>query len=150
MLQNFCVGDLRHLGGKRVYRSLYIKGYNPPSTEKFAIRSTSCDIMATDQPEVSVTDKLVGLPVDSKSQKRSKSPSAYRKPCDLCHTPNDVLVRCQIEKTYSWYFVCTKKCWKDVSGGVVDGDSKHPYYRYGGMWKNKHAGVSAKKPKAKR
>lgn len=29
--------------------------------------------------------------------------------------------------------------------GLVDGDSEHPYYKYGGMWKNKHAGVSAKK-----
>ena len=106
--------------------------------------------MATDEPELSVSDELIKLPVDSKSQKRSKSPSAYRKPCDLCHTPNDVLVRCQIEETCSWYFVCTKKCWRDVSGGIVDGDSNHPHYRYGGMWKNKHAGVSAKKPNPKR
>lgn len=29
----------------------------------------------------------------------------------------------------------------------MDGDSAHPYYRYGGAWKNKFAGVSAKKPK---
>lgn len=21
------------------------------------------------------------------------------------------------------------RCWKDVSGGVVDGDADHPYYR---------------------
>lgn len=85
-----------------------------------------------------------------KSQKRSKSPSAYRKPCDLCHTPNDVLVRCSIDDTLAWYFVCTKVCWRKVSGGVIDGSPNHPYYRYGGMWKNKHAGVSAKKPKPKK
>lgn len=30
------------------------------------------------------------------------------------------------------------KCWKTVSGGVVDGDNDHPYYRYGGLWKNLH------------
>ncbi|THV45284.1 hypothetical protein BGAL_0507g00090 [Botrytis galanthina] len=43
-----------------------------------------------------------------------------------------------------------RKCWKDVSGGKVDGDGKHPEYRYGGMWKNKHEAVSAKiKGKAK-
>ena len=30
---------------------------------------------------------------------------------------------------------------------MVDGDEAHPGYRYGGMWKNKHAGVSAKMPK---
>lgn len=29
----------------------------------------------------------------------------------------------------------------------MDGDSEHPHYRYGGMWKNKHEAVSAKKPK---
>lgn len=106
--------------------------------------------MATDEAELAVSDELVELQVDSKAQKRSKSPSAYRKPCDLCHTPNDVLVRCQIDQTCSWHFVCTKKCWKHVSGGIEDGDLNHPYYRYGGMWKNKHAGVSAKKPKPKR
>ena len=105
--------------------------------------------MASDQPELPLSGGLVQLPVDLKSQNRSKSPSAYRKACDLCYTPNDVLVRCQIEKTGAWHFVCTKKCWKDVSGGVVDGDSDHPHYKYGGMWKNKHAGVSAKKPKPK-
>ena len=127
--------------------SYTIKGYNPPSTETSTLCSFSFELMATDQPELSVSDELVKLTVDSK---RAKSPSAYRKSCDLCHTPNDVLVRCQIDETCSWHFVCTKKCWKDVSGGIVDGDSDHPYYRYGGMWKNKHAGVSAKKPKPKR
>ena len=32
----------------------------------------------------------------------------------------------------------------------MDGDNaeEHKYYRYGGMWKNKHEAVSAKKPKA--
>ena len=29
-------------------------------------------------------------------------------------------------------------CWKEVSGGVVDGDEQHPDYRYGGLWKNLH------------
>lgn len=32
----------------------------------------------------------------------------------------------------------------------MDGDADHPDYKYGGMWKNKHAGVSAKKPKLKK
>jgi hypothetical protein len=36
-----------------------------------------------------------------------------------------------------------------VSGGVIDGDlaEGREGYRYGGMWKNKHAGVSAKVPR---
>ena len=103
-----------------------------------------------------VAEEVLSSPIDSriqsassKSQKRSKSRSAYRKPCDLCHAPNDVLVLCGIDDTSKWYFVCTKKCWKQVSGGIIDGDLDHPFYKYGGMWKNKHAGVSAKKPRFK-
>lgn len=106
-----------------------------------------------------------------------KPPEAYRKPCTLCATPRDVLVRCQIDRPVSsspgsdesrpdgedessnpapgglkpgaWHFVCPGACWKRVSGGVIDGDLKEGRegYRYGGMWKNKHAGVSAKVPK---
>lgn len=36
-----------------------------------------------------------------------------------------------------------------MSGGVIDGDlaAGREGYRYGGMWKNKHAGVSAKVPR---
>jgi hypothetical protein len=73
----------------------------------------------------------------------------YRKPCTLCETPRDVLVRCQIDESGTWHFVCPGSCWKRVSGGVIDGDKsqEHSHYRYGGMWKNKHEAVSAKKPK---
>ena len=81
-----------------------------------------------------------------KSSKEDITALAHRKPCDLCQTPSDVLVRCRTDETQVWHFVCTGKCWKRVSGGVQDGPDK-PYYQYGGMWKNKHAGVSAKKPK---
>ena len=86
-----------------------------------------------------------GCPGNSK--RRSPSPSAFRKACDLCHEANDVLVRCQFDATATWHFICPKSCWKKVSGGVVDGTPDHPHYRYGGMWKNKHAHVTAKKPK---
>lgn len=96
-----------------------------------------------------------------------KPPESYRKPCTLCHKPRDVLVRCQIDESITidpvanedntppalkpgaWHFVCPGSCWKRVSGGVIDGDLKEGRegYRYGGMWKNKHAGVSAKVPR---
>lgn len=104
-----------------------------------------------------------------------KPPESYRKPCTLCSTPRDVLVRCQIDpasidpvpstpgnKTAAageeepqhfdpktWHFVCPGACWRRVSGGVIDGDLEkgREGYRYGGMWKNKHAGVSAKVPR---
>ena len=36
--------------------------------------------------------------------------------------------RCQIDKTETWHMVCGK-CWRTVSGGVVDGDDAHPDYR---------------------
>ena len=92
------------------------------------------------------------------------SPSAHSKPCTVCQNPRDVLIRCQIDDSRRWHFVCGK-CWRDVSGGEVDGDREHKYYRYGGswsycrevlclrqgrinvhegMWKNKHEAVSAK------
>ena len=32
----------------------------------------------------------------------------------------------------------------------MDGDAAHPGYRYGGMWKNKRAGASAKMKKGKK
>ena len=58
------------------------------------------------------------------------------KECTLCHTPRGVLVRCQIDESGTWNFVCTGKCWKSVSGGLEDAkglEGQYPHYRYGGM-----------------
>ncbi|KAF2155234.1 hypothetical protein K461DRAFT_266533 [Myriangium duriaei CBS 260.36] len=109
------------------------------------------DHSARDNQPILAYDALVDLPsliisFHKPRMARSSSPSAHRKPCTLCHTPRDVLIRCQIDDTGTWHMVCPGKCWQDVSGGVDDGDAAHPNYRYGGAWKNKHAGVSAKKP----
>lgn len=75
----------------------------------------------------------------------------HRKACTICSSLRDVLVRCQIDSTGKWHFVCPGTCWRNVSGGEIDGDGheEHKWYRYGGMWKNKHEAVSAKKPKKK-
>ncbi|KAI7212734.1 hypothetical protein KC333_g6960 [Hortaea werneckii] len=83
--------------------------------------------------------------------KQSEANKDHRKPCTLCKEKRDVLIRCQIDSTGAWHMVCPGKCWRDVSGGMVDGDQTedHKYYRYGGMWKNKHEAVSAKMPKGK-
>lgn len=57
----------------------------------------------------------------------------------MCATPRQVLVRCQIDESKIWHFVCPGKCWKDVSGGVEDAksfESQYPWYRYGGMVRN--------------
>eukprot|EP01024_Parvocaulis_polyphysoides_P044272 TRINITY_DN40761_c0_g2_i1.p2 TRINITY_DN40761_c0_g2~~TRINITY_DN40761_c0_g2_i1.p2 ORF type:complete len:162 (-),score=23.48 TRINITY_DN40761_c0_g2_i1:177-662(-) len=77
-----------------------------------------------------------------KAEKRAKKqglgdPRIGQKDCDLCHKGRDLLIRCQIDETQKWHMVCGR-CWRKVSGGVVDGDSAHPHYRYGGLWKNLH------------
>jgi len=65
-------------------------------------------------------------------------PSAGQKQCTICNKSVNLLIRCQYDKSGQWGMVCGK-CWQDVSGGVVDGDKNHPYYRYGGLWKNRRA-----------
>lgn len=80
----------------------------------------------------------------SKSCKRKRKdgnmakaePTDGRKDCTLCHKSKDLLIRCKVDASGTWHMVCGK-CWKDVSGGVPDGDLDHPYYFYGGLWKNR-------------
>jgi hypothetical protein len=72
-------------------------------------------------------------------------PETGQKPCDTCGRGVDLLVRCKIDATQAWRMVCGK-CWKTVSGGQVDGDSLHPHYRYGGLWKNRNAVGAAVRP----
>ena len=60
-----------------------------------------------------------------------------QKPCDLCDASVNLLVRCRTDTTKKWRMVCGR-CWKDVSGGVPDGDASHPNYQYGGLWKNRN------------
>ena len=62
--------------------------------------------------------------------------SAGQKLCDMCGKSVDLLIRCTYDETQQWKMVCGS-CWKKASGGIVDGDSSHPYYRYGGLWKNR-------------
>ncbi|KAI7836220.1 hypothetical protein COHA_009901 [Chlorella ohadii] len=64
-------------------------------------------------------------------------PDFGRKPCDLCSGLKDTLIRCQTDASGQWRMVCGR-CWRDLSGGVVDGDAAHPHYRYGGLWRNLH------------
>eukprot|EP00559_Dactyliosolen_fragilissimus_P009734 CAMPEP_0184873374 /NCGR_PEP_ID=MMETSP0580-20130426/41809_1 /TAXON_ID=1118495 /ORGANISM="Dactyliosolen fragilissimus" /LENGTH=133 /DNA_ID=CAMNT_0027376275 /DNA_START=426 /DNA_END=827 /DNA_ORIENTATION=+ len=65
-------------------------------------------------------------------------PSVGQKECDICTKKVDLLIRCTHDESLQWKLICGK-CWKGASGGVVDGDSDHPYYKYGGLWKNRHA-----------
>ena len=58
------------------------------------------------------------------------------KDCERCSKSSDLLIRCQIDQSKTWYLVCGA-CWKHVSGGVVDGTQDKPHYKYGGLWKNR-------------
>jgi hypothetical protein len=58
------------------------------------------------------------------------------KACDICSHEVAMLIRCRTDESGQWRMVCGG-CWKGVSGGVTDGDAAHPYYTYGGVWKNK-------------
>ena len=96
---------------------------------------------------------LVTIYINKSSYKMSEQNESHDKPCTLCNTPRSVLVRCQIDETGIWHFVCPGRCWTSVSGGEEDArgyENQFPHYRYGGMWKNKHVDggkLSAKKPK---
>lgn len=88
-----------------------------------------------------VTDQAY-LSNDMSSLKPDEEPSdlqhSHNKPCTLCQTPRPVLVRCQIDESGKWHFVCPGKCWKSVSGGEIDAkghENEFPHYRYGGMCK---------------
>ena len=74
-------------------------------------------------------------------------PGTSTKLCEGCGKPSDVLIRCRKDDTDKWYLLCPGKCWKEASGGKVDGTADTPFYRYGGVWKNKKAATSGKKPK---
>lgn len=58
------------------------------------------------------------------------------KACDKCGELVDTLIRCRTDRSRDWHMVCNI-CWPFVSGGVTDGDDAHPYYQYGGLWKNR-------------
>ncbi|KAM0717555.1 hypothetical protein Q7P37_007407 [Cladosporium fusiforme] len=93
------------------------------------------------------------IPDDKKQQeqkqKQSSSSSSDDDDDDDDHEPKPSLPSPPNLKPNTWHFVCPGACWRRVSGGVIDGDLEkgREGYRYGGMWKNKHAGVSAKVPR---
>lgn len=75
-----------------------------------------------------------------KATRAGVDPTHGQKPCTLCSTSADLLIRCQIDSSGDWQMVCGR-CWKlpTVANGVVDGDGSNPHYKYGGLWKNLHA-----------
>ena len=102
-------------------------------------------------------DVLVRCQIDPKTPipapaPKSTSASTSTSPSDPENDSNDTKTttpRPPQLKPGAWHFVCPGSCWQRVSGGVIDGDLAEGRrgYRYGGMWKNKHAGASAKVPR---
>jgi len=116
-----------------------IGAVSPPPPTFFAATASNDDHASPPSapPEALMEKELKRLRKKAaKEARREKreSKSLSLKPCDLCHRDRDLLIRCQIDTSSNWFMVCGK-CWKDVSGGVADGDEAHPYYRYGGLWK---------------
>jgi hypothetical protein len=58
------------------------------------------------------------------------------KRCDKCRVFVDQMIRCRVDASRQWRMICDA-CWPSVSGGVTDGDDAHPFYQYGGLWKNR-------------
>jgi len=95
---------------------------------------------ATDATDATDADAAKRLRKEKRRAKRegTADEGEFSKPCTICETPSNTLVRCTVDTTRKWEMVCGK-CWKDVSGGVTDGDADHPFYTYGGLWKNRYA-----------
>ncbi|KAI2496484.1 hypothetical protein MHU86_18025 [Fragilaria crotonensis] len=103
-----------------------------------------------DANNVSIMDQVAREKAARKAAKKVKKaerraqregngdPMAGRKTCDMCSKSVNLLVRCTYDESLQWKMVCGT-CWKNASGGVVDGDTNHPFYRYGGLWKNRRA-----------
>lgn len=88
-------------------------------------------------------DSKKAAKAEKRAKREGRAPATTgQKLCDVCASGVDLLVRCRIDATRDWKLVCGK-CWKDVSGGIADGDAAHPHYRYGGLWKNRAFKISA-------
>lgn len=78
------------------------------------------------------------LKLERRARREGKAdPAVGRKQCDLCARSVDLLIRCRVDSTRKWKMTCGR-CWFKASGGVPDGDADHPYYCYGGLWRNRH------------
>lgn len=88
-------------------------------------------------------------PTTPRRRERSGTLSNGTKPCFICAEPRNVLIRCQIDESGKWNFVCPDTCLQTVTGAGADADpaqlqATQSFYRYGGTWKNRHELVSAK------
>mmetsp|Transcript_28886 Transcript_28886/g.33226 ORF Transcript_28886/g.33226 Transcript_28886/m.33226 type:complete len:116 (+) Transcript_28886:436-783(+) len=108
-----------------------------PATTSVDVDDTSSNI-AMDKKALRKANKKL-MKAERRAQREGRGdPLAGQKICDMCNASVNLLVRCTYDESQQWKMVCGK-CWKVASGGVVDGDSTHPFYKYGGLWKNRRA-----------
>ena len=96
--------------------------------------SNEDDPVARRKAERKAAKKLKKL--QRRAKRQGLDPESSRKPCNMCGKESDLLIRCTYDASGEWKMICGK-CWNVASGGIVDGDKDHPYYRYGGLWKNR-------------
>ena len=97
------------------------------------------DCFPCGDPKARRKEEKKRMKAERRAQREGRGdPSTGQKQCTYCNKSVDLLIRCTYDSSEEWGMVCGK-CWKDVSGGVVDGDDAHPFYRYGGLWKNRRA-----------
>ena len=129
-----------------------------PATAITLQRYTMASALRNETPEQRKARKeeVKAQKADKRARREGHVPEDYgQKACSICKQQKDLLirceqtpewtcgciagaphtdhslvlpVRCQIDKTETWHMVCGK-CWRTVSGGVVDGDDAHPDYR---------------------
>ena len=107
----------------------------PPPPQATVVRARKKGIRGETSEERKARKDALKLEKQRKREKRTNGEAKQLKSCDICGHDSDLLIRCQIDASGDWKFVCGKRCWKSVSGGVTDGDADHPHYRYGGLWK---------------
>ena len=106
--------------------------------------STNSVVVSEEDPKTIAKRQRKAAKKAKKAERRAQregkgDKSAGQKQCDMCGKSVYLLIRCMYEEgQVDWKMVCGK-CWNTASGGVVDGDSSHPHYRYGGLWKNRRA-----------
>lgn len=129
-----------------VLRSLNVLPDDQSSLDKEQLSQTSSE--EKEESNMDMDDPVALRKAQRKAEKKRKKKerrakregrsekSVGQKQCDMCTKSVDLLIRCTYDESLQWKMVCGK-CWEVASGGVVDGDSKHPHYKYGGLWKNR-------------
>ncbi len=130
------------------YDSVSVDLLNELQIDDESFESDDVNSNASGIEDTTIDDPVARRKAQRKAEKKRKKqerraqregrgdPTAGQKQCDMCEKHVDLLIRCTYDESLEWKMVCGR-CWKIASGGVVDGDGAHPYYKYGGLWKNR-------------